>query len=137
MFPSQNDNISVPEMVEINTQASNVVDNMDSLRDHQIKYTQEEVQTCDRETNSDDNVMSPIRSDLVLQTESGTLIHVSVIKSPQSAMSTASSPKIEGNKDCQIETVVTFLQKKSNSEIVHPIKLVTSKTPGKKCRIQS
>ena len=41
MFPSQNDNSSVPEMVEINMQASNVVDNMDTLRDHQIKYTQE------------------------------------------------------------------------------------------------
>ena len=48
--------------------------------------------------------MSAIGSDLVLQTESGTLIHVSVMKSPQSAISTAPSPKIEGNKDCQIKT---------------------------------
>ena len=72
--------------------------------------------------------MSPIGSDLVLQTESGTPIHVSVIKSPQSAISTASSPKIEGNKDYQIETVATFNQKKSNIEIVHPKQLVTSKT---------
>ena len=56
MFPSQNDNSSLPEIVEINTQASNVVDNMDSPRDHQIEYMQEEVETYDRETNSDDNV---------------------------------------------------------------------------------
>ena len=38
MFPSQNDNSSVPEMAEINTQASNVVNNTDTLRDHQIEY---------------------------------------------------------------------------------------------------
>ena len=44
MFPSQNDNSSVPEMVGINTQFSNVVDNMNSLRDHQIEYMQEEVE---------------------------------------------------------------------------------------------
>ena len=98
MFPSQNDNSSVPDMVEINT------DSMDSLRDHQMEYMQEEVKTCERETNSDENVMSLIGSDLVLQTESGTLIHVSVMKSLQSAMSTDSSTKIEGNKDCKIET---------------------------------
>ena len=119
-------------MVEINTQASNVVDNTDSLGNHLIEYAQEEVETYEREANSDDNVMSPIGSDLVLQTESGTPIHVSVMKSHQSAMSTASSPKIEGSKDCQIEMVVTFLQKKSNSEIVHPIQLVTSKNSREK-----
>ena len=76
--------------------------------------------------------MSPIGSDLVLQTESGTLKHVSVMQSPQSAMISASTPKIESNKDCQTETVVTFLLNKSNGEIVHPIKLVTSKNTREK-----
>ena len=45
MFPSQDDNSNVAEMVEMNTEGTNVVDdNTDSLRDHQMEFMQEELE---------------------------------------------------------------------------------------------